>query len=525
MTPSAPPRTPRRCRPLAGLVALVTALSLATVSGTTSATAATGSSDHRASARAATRAQARQVARGALRTARRTMSGQATRTDASMALLRLRLTLHALPPAGRRAAAAVLARPTDNPDLYGQAYTTKAKRACSRHICIHWVPTSRDAPPDRAWVDRQLRMLEHVWTYEVHELGYHRPRSDGARGGGGSGKFDVYLAELYRRGLYGLTVAERPIPHHRHLYSSYLVIDNDFRRSQFHGPPMQVARVTAAHEFFHAIQYGYDADEDPWLMETSSTWMEEQFDDSSNDNRQYLSWSQLQKPGTPLDTYSSTGFEQYGNWVFLEYLSERFGRGVVRRIWKQAAVFGGHRYSAAAVRAALRRYGGMTSVFGSYANGNTAPGDTYAEGAAYPVAGITSSVTLTAGSPRKPSTSYDVHHLSSVNLRAIPGGGLTGDGWRLWLTVDGPRRATAPAVVVRVVHTGSPATQTLVPLSREGHGLVSVPFGSQAVRRVTITLANASTRFACHTGGSFSCGGTSKDPHTRFTVRLVARQR
>ena len=118
-----------------------------------------------------------------------------------------------------------------------------------------------------------------------------------------------------------------------------------------------------------------------------------------------------------------------------------------------------------------------------------------------------------------------MRHLSSLNLRATPGAGLTGDGWRLWLTVDGPRRATAPAVVIRVEHKGSPATQTLVPLSREGHGLVSVPFGSRAVRRVTITLANASTRFTCHTGGSFSCGGTPKDPHTRFTVRLVARQR
>jgi hypothetical protein len=519
MTPSAPPPTPRRCRPLVGLVALVLALSLATVSGTTTATAVTASSNHPTAARAATRTQARQVARSALRTARRSMSGRATRTDASMALLRLRLTLDALPPAGRRAAAAVLARPTDNPDFYGLAYTTSAKRACSRHICIHWVPTGRDAPPDRAWVDRQLRMLEHVWKYEVDELGYHRPRSDGARGGGGSGKFDVYLAELYRRGLYGLTVAERPVPHHRHLYSSYLVIDNDFLRSQFHGPPMQVARVTAAHEFFHAIQYGYDADEDPWLMETSSTWMEEQFDDSSDDNRQYLAWSQLHEPGIPLDTYSSTGFEQYGNWVFLEYLSERFGRRVVRRIWKQAAALGGHRYSAAAIRAVLRRYGGMSSVFGSYANGNTAPGSTYAEGVAYPVAGIT----LTAASPRKPWTSYDVRHLSSVNLRASPGGGLTGSGWRLWLTVDGPRRATAPAVAVRVARTGGPATQTLVPLSRGGHGLISVPFGSADVRRVTITLANASTRFTCHTGGSFSCRGTSKDPLTRFRVRLVAR--
>ena len=52
-------------------------------------------------------------------------------------------------------------------------------------------------------------MLNNVWTFEVKKLGYRRPISDGTRGGGGSGKFDVYLKELYHQGLYGLTVAEQ----------------------------------------------------------------------------------------------------------------------------------------------------------------------------------------------------------------------------------------------------------------------------------------------------------------------------
>ena len=142
----------------------------------------------------------------------------------------------------------------------------------------------------------------------------------------GPGRFDVYLKELYHQGLYGLTVAEQRTPYNPHLYSSYLLLDNDFARSQYHANPMQEARVTAAHEFFHAIQYGYDATEDPWLMESTATWMEDQYDDSSNDNRQYLPWSQLRRPGTPLDTFDPGSFEQYGNWVFFEYLSEHFGR-------------------------------------------------------------------------------------------------------------------------------------------------------------------------------------------------------
>ena len=145
----------------------------------------------------------------ALHTATHVLAGRATRTDASMALLRLRLTMNALPPADRRHAAAMLARPTDHPDLYGQTYRVKAKKKCAGHICIHWVPTTSDAPPSKRWVDKQLKMLNNVWTFEVKKLGYRRPISDGTRGGGGSGMFDVYLKELYHQGLYGLTVAEQ----------------------------------------------------------------------------------------------------------------------------------------------------------------------------------------------------------------------------------------------------------------------------------------------------------------------------
>jgi Family of unknown function (DUF6055) len=465
---------------------------------------------------------ARARAERALRTATHVLSGAATRADASMAMLRLRLTMRALSPADRRQAAAILARPTDHPDFYNEEYTVKAERKCSGHICIHWVPTTRDAPPDRAWVDKQLRMMNQVWSYEVRKLGYRRPIPDGTRGGGGTGKFDVYLKELYRQGLYGMTVAERPTTANKHLYSSYLLLDNDFKRSQYHADPMQIARVTAAHEFFHAIQYGYDADEDPWLMESTATWMEDQFDDSSNDNRQYLPWSQLHAPGTPLDT--DTSFQQYGNWVFFEYLSERFGRGIVKTIWRHAAAFGrtGHQFSAEAIRSSLRNHGGMTKVFGTYANGNTVPSRTYSEGQAYPAAPATSTVTLTRSSPQTSWTTYRVRHLASVDLDARPGADLTGAKWRLRLKVDAPDHRTAPAVVVLVKRKQHPMTRILVHLSETGHGKVTMPFSQATTSKVTVTLVNASTRYTCHTGGGYSCDGTSKDARRSFAVRLIA---
>jgi hypothetical protein len=467
---------------------------------------------------------ARVRAEHALRTADRVLSGDAPRADASMALLQLRLSMNKLSAADRRRAAAILARPTDHPDFYGESYSVKARQKCAGHICIHWVTTTRDAPPSTHWVDQQLRMLVHVWNYEVKRLGYRPPISDGTRGGGGSGRFDVYLKELYHQGYYGITVAEHPASSNRHLYSSYLLLDNDFKRSQYGADPMQVARVTAAHEFFHAIQYAYDVGADSWLKESTATWMEDQFDDSSNDNRQYLPWSQLRRPGTPLDTFSTSGFEQYGNWAFFEYLSEHFGRRVVRSIWQRAASFhgGGHMYSAAAIRSALRKHGGLTRVFGTYASGNTTPGRSYAEGRFYPAAGSRSSVTLTRTVPTSPWTTYAVRHLASVNVDVRPGADLGSRRWRLRVKVDGPRRHTMPAVIVLVHRTDHRLTRRLVHLSRDGRGSVGVPFGRATTHRVTVTLANASTRFRCHTGGGYSCNGTPTAPHPAFRLRLRA---
>ena len=443
-----------------------------------------------------------------------------------MALLRMRLTMGDLSPDRRRQAAAMLARPTDHPDLHGETYSVKAKRKCSGHICLHWVPTTSDAPPSRAWVDTMLHVMNSVWRFEVKKLGYQRPISDGRLGGGGPGKFDVYLKELFHQGLYGLTVAEEHPTSDKHLYSSYLLLDNDFKRRQYHADPLQEARVTAAHEFLHAIQYGYDATEDPWLMESTATWMEEQYADSSNDNRQYLPWSQLAHPNSPLDTYRSSSFEQYGNWAFFEYLSEHFGRRVLRSIWTKAASFGGggHEFSAAAVRSALKPYGGMTQVFGDYASGNTVPASTYAEGhsSAYTPAPVASAVTLTRAAPGTPWRSYAVHHLASVDLRARPGSSLVRRTWRLKVNVRGPRRATRPAVVVLVRRRHHRATSALVHLSPSGHGTLSVPFSRATTRQVTVTLANTSTRFRCHDNGAYSCQGTPKAPHPTFRVQLRA---
>jgi hypothetical protein len=503
----------------AAVVALSTALTVTSVASTDSA-AATGTTLTQQSA-------ARAEARSALRTAQHVLSTTSTprSTDPTMALLHLRLTMDSLSGADRRQAAAILARPTGHPDFFGQTYSVKAKKKCRGHICIHWVPTTADAPPNKHWVHKMLKMMNHVWSYEVGRLGYHRPLSDGHRGG--NARFDVYLKELFHEGLYGLTTAERPTSYNGNLYSGYLLLDNDFARSQYGAKPIQVAKVTAAHEFFHAVQFGYDVHEDSWLMEATSTWMEDQFDDRSNDNRQYLPYGQLADADQPLDTYQVGGAAQYGNWAYFAHLSQRFGKGIVRSIWNSAGAFAGagHQYSAHALRSVLGHHGGFDRDFVRYSAGNLTPGHAYAEGGHYPSPSLLAQWQPTQAAPSVGPATFQVRHLASGSVKVLPGADLGRRGWRLRLHVNGPKKRKDPVAYV-VVHTKRHAwIRKSVHLNRRGDGHLSVPFSNRKVDFVTLTVANASTSFRHCGHGAFSCSGNPRVANPTFAVKVAAVRR
>jgi len=60
-------------------------------------------------------------------------------------------------------------------------------------------------------------------------------------------------------------------------YSSNIDINNDFIGSSFFTKGIQALRVTAAHEFHHAIQFGYGwwGSDERYAYELTSTWMED----------------------------------------------------------------------------------------------------------------------------------------------------------------------------------------------------------------------------------------------------------
>jgi hypothetical protein len=237
-------------------------------------------------------------------------------------------------------------RPTDDPDPNRNAYSVpeaKGSPACSRHFCVHWVDQGLDAPdlsdrnddgvPD--FVERVLRVAEHVHDVENDKLGWQEPRSDGRRGGR-NGKTDVYLSQIggelfgYAAPDRGQATKQHRIPRRLH---GYLVLDNDYSPFEFPGTkPLNDLEVTFAHEYNHILQFGYDAYQDPWFAECSATWMEDQVYNDIDDYLRYVRrWVKLWE--TPLTTSS---IKEYGSAVWNQWLARRYGEAIIRKTWAGA---------------------------------------------------------------------------------------------------------------------------------------------------------------------------------------------
>ncbi|WP_137294677.1 MXAN_6640 family putative metalloprotease [Nocardioides dongxiaopingii] len=520
-----------RHRPLSTALALVVA-TLATALAAPPSTAAPAGTTVVASAPAAPAADPGPAAGGAesgttvlVRATDALGGGGATRADrpdATLALRDLFLARARLGEVGDRFAGGLLARPTDGDrDPYADGYSARQRQRCGAKVCVHWVNRTEDRA-SRAWVDTTLRVMGKVWKHHVRTLGYRPPAPDGRRGG--NALFDVYLKDLGSKGVYGYCAPERKVPGESKQASGFCVLDNDFAREQFGRRPLETLRVTAAHEFFHAIQFAHDFGEDPWLMESTATWIEGRFAARVDDNRIYLPYGQLGRPGTSLDLYEPSGYAHYGNWTFWEFLADRLGPDVVRDVWWRAGT-GGRMpddYSTQALRRVLAEHGGLRRRFAAYAAGNTMPARTYPEGSAYAAAPVTTR-RVTASRPRV-RLAPRIDHLSSRSVVLRPGRSLA-RRWRLEVRIDGPDAVRSPAALVTVRRADGSVQRRQVRLDRTGAGRVRVAFGRRAVRTVTVTLANASTRVLCDTGTSLACQGSPLDDRVRFRTTAVAVRR
>ncbi|WP_395695873.1 MXAN_6640 family putative metalloprotease [Nocardioides sp.] len=470
----------------------------------------------------------RAEARAALADAQSALAGHGAgpSRDATMALLDLVRLRGSLTGADRAAAARALARPT----------TTQS--TCTADNCYHWNIAGADAVPTADtntngvpdYVDTVIATVDGVRDTYVG-AGYRAPEADGALGG--NAKTDIYLADVGSKSLYGYCTTDKTFPAQPTTFDAwaYCVLDNDYAPDQFPtNTPLENLQVTAAHEYFHAVQFAYDAWEDSWFMEATATWAEDELYDDVNDNLQYLVESPLSKPGRPLDTFTNGAGPQYGDWIFFRFLTEHLPTAaggmptLVRDMWRRAdgASGGPDDYSMQAVAHVLAARGAnLTGAFTSFAAANRMPTRSYAEGAAnhYPVAAPGGAFKLSTSKKDSGWKVATVAHLASATARFVPGTGLAASSRRLKVTVDLPPRSTATTAVVTVAKRSGAPQVVRVPLTSTGAGTTKVAFGSSVVKYVEVTLVNAGARYSCWTGGAYSCRGTSKDDGRKLYVR------
>jgi hypothetical protein len=186
-----------------------------------------------------------------------------------------------------------------------------------------------------AYVDSVGEIFNHVWDVEIGILGFQQPPLES-----GDSCYNIYISDL-GNGNYGGTnivdlISGTQTPER---YSSNIDIDNDFIGSLFYTKGIQALKVTAAHEFHHAIQFGYGwwGDNEKYAYELTSTWMEDVVYTDVNDYYQYLpdffGGQQLSDGFWQGLSFNSNDFGGYERSIFAHFLAKKFGANIMKDIW------------------------------------------------------------------------------------------------------------------------------------------------------------------------------------------------
>ncbi|MEW5802957.1 MAG: MXAN_6640 family putative metalloprotease [bacterium] len=210
------------------------------------------------------------------------------------------------------------------------------------------------------------KALEAAWAKEVAAMGYTPPST--LISFDGNYQLDCYIMGISNYGYSSIDQQNHP----------YMVISNNYSDIQLppnqdpEGSALGAMKVTVAHEFFHAIQYGYTEWNDQWWEENSAVWMEDEVFDQVNDYLHYLGerYDDINKNGRwdagesyydslghfiglsgrenngwaewpflPLDasslTYRRAPYQEYGGAIWVKHLAEKYGQDIVRSIFQR----------------------------------------------------------------------------------------------------------------------------------------------------------------------------------------------
>lgn len=151
------------------------------------------------------------------------------------------------------------------------------------HFIIYYYTSGQDSTT-LDYTKEVGQHLEDSWLHEVDSLGYNAPEL------GDNKLLDIYIENIGIN-LYGVAFPGDSKT------DGYIKFNNDYSWASPNDDPAGDAtgaiKVTAAHEFFHHIQFGYlnelSRRGELWWIESSATFMEDEVFDEVNDYINYLS--------------------------------------------------------------------------------------------------------------------------------------------------------------------------------------------------------------------------------------------
>ena len=189
-----------------------------------------------------------------------------------------------------------------------------------------------DGVPD--YVNRCGDFISESHGIIVEVLGFDPPPPD--YGQGGDTRYDIYLTNVP-----ALTTPESPSNEYpgRPAYTSFIQLGHDMRIPRYPDDPYPFLKISAAHEYFHAVEFAYRAyssDATPWWFESCAVWIEDVVFDDINDLYYQLP-EYLRNMHKSL--YQTPGFFIYGSWLYPDFLSESIGPWIIKRCWEKFAFF------------------------------------------------------------------------------------------------------------------------------------------------------------------------------------------
>jgi hypothetical protein len=381
----------------------------------------------------------------------------------------------------------------------------------SEHFVIHFDNDYRDPPYfEEAKAGDVLGWAERAYA-RYQAMGYAAPPDDG------DGLIDIWITEFDASGEPFTKYAGYVTPTAPTQLQTAGTIFLDYKRG--------TNAHAVAHELFLAFAWRIFAQSDSWLEEASAEWAAYQVANAGSPTEDSL--------GEPDRSLDCIGFEcgysraedaplydefydQNANpgWSFFEYLTEKYGRDVVRDIWNRAAVDGPGVAATTPIDQVLATKGSsLSTAFGDWIT-HRLSGDFTLPAIAGVLPQIWGSLATGNETGVLPQQIVSVNKLAARYLALLPGDGATSGvcyAATLSLTVTLPSGITSkPYVFVNTIG----ATPQALTISGSTAS-IKLPWNTCTDgARAYLSLPNASTSASAY-GKEFTVGGTlTVDPNT-----------